>query len=150
MKRAFALEPFSRDHNDGLHLARALREERPDAPALARAAWERELSDHFAEEERLLGPLAGGDSARLYEEHRQIEQLISELPTSCVALGQALEDHIRWEERVLFPAIESRMTPDQEATLAQEALKMEHRRWETCPSRAEIVQRRLDRLHPGA
>lgn len=113
-------------------------------------AWKRELADHFAEEERLLGPLAGGDSARLHEEHRQIEQLISELPTSCVALGQALEDHIRWEERVLFPTIESRMTPDEETTLAKEALKMEHRRWETCPSRAEIVQHRLDRLHPKA
>lgn len=146
MKRAFALEPFSRDHNDGLHLARALKEERPNAPALAREAWERELADHFAEEERLLGPLAGADSARLYEEHRQIEQFISELPTSCVPLGQALEDHIRWEERLLFPAIESRMTPDEAANLAQEALKMEHRRWATCSRRAENVQRRLDRL----
>lgn len=144
MKRAFALEPFSRDHNDGLHLARALKEGRPEAPVMISEAWKRELADHFAEEERLLGPLAGGDSARLHEEHRQIEQLISELPTSCVALGQALEDHIRWEERVLFPTIESRMTPDEETTLAKEALKMEHRRWETCPSRAEIVQRRLD------
>lgn len=150
MKRAFALEPFSRDHNDGLHLARALREERPDAPALARAAWERELADHFAEEERLLGPLAGEDSMRLHDEHRLIEQLLGELPGSCLALGQALEDHIRWEERVLFPAIESGMTPDEEATLAQEALKMERRRWETCPCRAEIVQHRLDRLHPKA
>lgn len=150
MKRAFALEPFSRDHNDGLHLARTLKEERPAAPALARAAWERELADHFAEEERLLGPLAGEDSMRLHDEHRLIEQLLGELPGSCLALGHALEDHIRWEERVLFPTIESRMTPDEEATLAQEALKMEHRRWETCPSRAEIVQRRLDRLHPEA
>ncbi|MBL8069343.1 MAG: hypothetical protein JNM28_12920 [Armatimonadetes bacterium] len=146
MKRAFALEPFSRDHNDGLHLARTLKEERPAAPALAREAWEGELADHFAEEERLLGPLAGEDSARMHEEHRLIEQLIEELPSSCLALGKALEDHIRWEERVLFPAIESRITPDEEANLAQEALKMEHRRWETCPSRAEIVQRRLARL----
>ena len=145
MKRAFALEPFSRDHNDGLHLARALKEERPEAPALAREAWERELADHFAEEERLLGPLAGRDSERMHEEHGLIAQLIGELPSSCLALGQALEDHIRWEERVLFPAIESRMTPDEEATLAQEALKMEHRRWETCPSRAEIVKRRFAR-----
>ena len=64
MKRAFALEPFSRDHNDGLHLARTLKEERPAAPALAREAWEGELADHFAEEERLLGPLASGDSAK--------------------------------------------------------------------------------------
>lgn len=146
MKRAFALEPFSRDHNDGLHLARALKEERPEAPAMAREAWERELADHFAEEERLLGPLAGKDATRLHEEHRQIERLISELPFSCVSLGQALEDHIRWEERVLFPAIETCLTPGEASNLAQEALKMERRRWDTCPSRAELVQRRLDRF----
>lgn len=145
MKRALALEPFSRDHNDGLHLARVLKENRPDAASMARDAWKRDLQDHFTEEERLLGPLAGEFSARLYTEHQEIERLIGELPGSCAELGLALEKHIRWEERVLFPAIEASLTAEEEENLLKEALKMEHRRWEACPSRAEIVQRRLVR-----
>ncbi len=146
MKRAFALEPFSRDHNDGLHLARLLKERRPEAPNMAREAWEVDLRDHFLEEERLLGPLAAELMGRLRQEHLEIEHLIAELPESSVILGYALENHIRWEERVLFPVIESTMSCEEEAILSAESMKMERRRWVGCPQRARLVQRRLERL----
>lgn len=151
MKRAFALEPFSRDHNDGLHLARALKEGRVGAPQMARDAWDLELADHFAEEERLLGPLAGEMFAQMQTEHNIIAMLVDKLPESACELGQSLESHIRWEERVLFPAIESALTAEQDKLLTEETLRMEHRRWQHAPKRARLVERRISlRSVPGA
>jgi hemerythrin-like domain-containing protein len=144
MKRHPVLEPFSRDHNDGLHLARALKENRPGISKLVNEAWDRELADHFKEEERLLGPLSGDFISRLINEHLMISELIRQLPESAVELGHVLEDHIRWEERSLFPQIEAGMTTEQAEFLEIETMKMELRRWEHSADRARIVKRRLD------
>lgn len=143
MKRHKALEPFSRDHNTGLILARSLQLGREGAEQAAREAWESELKDHFEEEERLLGPLL--DSAllqRLITEHRQIAQHLADLPASMAELGNALHDHIRWEERVLFPWLETHATEEQLADLEREANRLEVRRWETDARRKELVTRR--------
>jgi iron-sulfur cluster repair protein YtfE (RIC family) len=108
-----------------------------------REAWDSELRDHFEEEERLLGPLL--DPAllqRLIAEHRQIANQIVELPSSMGDLGNALHDHIRWEERVLFPWLEIHATEEQLADLEREANLLEVRRWETDARRKELVTRR--------
>lgn len=143
MKRSFALEPFSRDHNDGLQLARVLKEDRQDATRMASEAWDRELADHFAMEEAFLGPLAGVLFEQMISEHRRIAQLVSELPMRTRVLGLALEEHIRWEERVLFPAIEACLTPETEGELTKAAYEMERRRWVTSPNRERLVRRRI-------
>ncbi|MBX7131125.1 MAG: hypothetical protein K1X67_00455 [Fimbriimonadaceae bacterium] len=143
MKRHRALEPFSRDHNIGLILARSLQLGREGAEQAARAAWEGELKDHFDEEERLLGPLL--DTAlleRLITEHRQIAQQLDDLPGSMAELGSALHEHIRWEERVLFPWLETHATEEQLADLEREANVLEVRRWETDARRKTLVTRR--------
>lgn len=143
MKRHKALEPFSRDHNTGLILARSLLLGREGAEQAAREAWESELKDHFDEEERLLGPLL--DPAlleRLVAEHRQIAQQLDNLPASMAELGAALLDHIRWEERELFPWIEVHATEQQLADVEREANLLEVRRWETDVRRKELVTRR--------
>ncbi len=143
MKRHPALEPFSRDHNDGLILARSLMTGETDAPRLAQAAWDGELRDHFKEEERLLGPLLSETSLEtLLREHREIEAMIESLPEGSAALGEALEAHIRWEERVLFPEIETTATEEDFKRLDRESQALEERRWPNSPRRAELVQRR--------
>jgi len=88
MKRHPALQPFSRDHNVGLVLARSL-QTAPDNGArheVARKlleAWDVELKDHFSEEERLLGPLASeGMAERLRHEHRVIAEWIEAFRTA--------------------------------------------------------------------
>jgi len=83
--------------------------------ALLHEAWEVELKAHFADEELLLKPhLSNRDMARLIEEHRALERHIkmadhADCAPSAEWLRETaamLEDHIRWEERELFPAAE--------------------------------------------
>lgn len=84
MKRAEALQPLSREHLAALLAARRLREAE-DAATAARDF----LEEHLAIRREALR-LAAGELAleRLHE------------------LGTLLYDHVRFEERELFPAIE--------------------------------------------
>ncbi len=122
LKRHPTLQPLSREHFGGLVLVRRLREAADaDEPArqatvgLLREAWEGELKGHFADEESLLGPhLKDSDMARLIEEHRALERHIKMADSAGCApsaewlreTATMLEEHIRWEERELFPAAE--------------------------------------------
>jgi len=143
MKRHPALEPFSRDHNDGLILARNLELDRDGAIEAMRLAWNVELEDHFAEEERLLIPLASDAAAdRLRAEHEEIARRVQRLPDEPEALGVLLRDHIRWEERVLFVEIEKTATDAQLATLAEQTDALELRRHEHDVQRKRLVRRR--------
>jgi len=147
MKRHPALEPFSRDHNTGLILARALIEKRPDAGEDLLRAWQSELKDHFREEERLLAPLATRESAfRLRQEHARIADLVARLPASGPALGTALEQHIRWEERQFFPEIQATAPEEALRLLSAETDRLEERRWEHGANRRRLVQLRRLRM----
>lgn len=134
MRRSPALVPLSHDHQHALELALALRRATaPAAPDLADRAtrwFADEGAHHFAtEEELLLGALprsvAGWASAttRVRSEHEEIRDRVGRLDrrrgTDLVpelhALGELLNDHVRFEERELFPTLEQHLD---EATLA--------------------------------
>ena len=157
MLRHPALEAFSRDHNVGLLLARRLQDavlgpaEARTAIELFREAWFGELLDHFAEEERLLLPLASVNHAeRLIREHFVIAAAAAALEDPGLkarVLGEAgavLEAHVRWEERELFPAIEASATPEQLRMLQEQTDIMEERHWDSplAGRRRELVQKR--------
>lgn len=143
MKRHPALEPFSRDHNDGLILARKLEEDRPGALAMFHAGWEQELRDHFEEEERLFGPTCTKDELhQLQAEHRAIQKAAFADSPEPKELGRLLHDHIRWEERVLFPSLESRMSGTELDALEEQSRLLEARRWPLDPQRERLVRRR--------
>jgi len=131
-RRAEALQPLSRDHLKALLAAKALREA-TDAGA-ARVAfldfWRDHGAHHFRVEEEVLLPQwalyaevdrAGVD--RMLEEHLRIRRealrleagqgTLEELHT----LGDLLHDHVRFEERQLFPAIEDSLNAEQLAKL---------------------------------
>lgn len=142
-----ALQPLSREHFGGLVLARdLLRFSADDAtPGQRRAvlrrlapAWMEDLEPHFVDEERLLGPLITSHEnfRRLIAEHREIERLVREGrvaadaeadpdPAALRRLGQLLHDHIRWEERVLFPAVEAAMSAADAEQVAQRTAEVE-------------------------
>ncbi len=144
MKRHPALEPFSRDHNYGLILARRLSEGVDSLPAF-REAWEVELRDHFEEEERLLLPICSEEEAeRMRREHQEIATLGANASTDHEArrLGELLHDHIRWEERELFVALESRANEASLRSLSLATRNLERRRGKANPLRAELVARR--------
>jgi iron-sulfur cluster repair protein YtfE (RIC family) len=132
MKRHPSLVPLSRDHNVGLILARKLSRGDQGVADEFLAAWNEEMSDHFDEEERLLQPLMDpGHRQRLQDEHREIRALVAQLQAGddvAEELGTRLHDHIRWEERQLFPAIEACATPTQLDALAKQTAELEHRR----------------------
>ncbi len=125
LKRHHPLKPLSRDHYVGLaqsqHLMKAADGDATDRRAAIAEfldAWEMHIAEHFNDEERLTGPLADeGDRTRLLDEHQQLRALAAEArkrrrqidPDACWIreLGRLLNEHIRWEERALFPALES-------------------------------------------
>jgi mannose-6-phosphate isomerase-like protein (cupin superfamily) len=161
MKRHPSLEPFSRDHNVGLVLARRLSEQPEQANSLGEflAAWHDELEDHFHEEERLLLPWCDPESRdRMVGDHRSIADLASraekeELPRDEVQrLGQLLNDHIRWEERSLFPALERDLDEAQLQAIGSDTADLEARRagsaWS--PRRGELNERRREEQLGGA
>jgi hemerythrin-like domain-containing protein len=126
--RSAALTPLSHDHQHALDVARRLRRATPadvgDALAYLRAFWVREGQRHFELEERHLS-----DALPDAEWRAQIERMLREHETirarvaavagveSAHELGTLLHDHVRFEERELFPWLESRLPEPELATL---------------------------------
>ncbi|HAP38419.1 MAG TPA: hypothetical protein DCQ94_01555 [Nitrospira sp.] len=149
MKRHQALEPFSRDHYSGLVVAKHL-QDRPGPNSVKELLelWENELADHFREEENLLSPLATVEMAdKLIQDHQEIASMVDKASTDSLELGEIIDlgkrlhDHIRWEERELFPALER---ASDISSIEVKALEMEKRRQEDGyhQRRAELVNRR--------
>ena len=123
MKRSAFLRPLSREHHAALSLARDCeRAARSGEAAKIEHACQRALRDfllehdrHFATEERTLLPLLQEAETqplvqRTLDDHRRLRGLLDGL-RQCDAealrsFGKCLADHVRFEERELFPALE--------------------------------------------
>lgn len=126
MQRNKHLEPLSHDHFEGLTVAKRIRaglarDAAPDVIAAYVARfWDRHLTRHFEQEERLLVPLAARCDAsplaeRMAREHAHLRALAAALgdedadrPALLETFAATLRDHIRFEERDLFPELERR------------------------------------------
>lgn len=146
IRRHPVLQPLSREHMSGLVQARnlAAAANRPPAErraALARfaAAWDEEIAEHFLDEERMLAGLLSVESLlRLVSEHRQLRLLAERAVAQAAAdepdvdlmraLGVALHDHIRWEEREAFGEAESAANQRDLDRLAEHARRIERDR----------------------
>lgn len=157
MIRHEALHPLSRDHAVGLLLARRLMRE--DAADELLSGWDLALEDHFIQEEQLLGPLIADPliNERLMDDHRAFEALVAKIqngnraPEIQCEAGALLDEHIHWEERVLFPHIEAVAGPDALRDLEAKTDEIERSRWDGPlePNRGRIVSNRLRRLRGG-
>ena len=139
MKRDEALTPLSRDHHQALHQALKLkRADEASAPDALRGMVEFFDADgalHFRVEEEVLLPAyvrdGGADPAdeaiaRVLTDHVWIRARIGALREAGEVrvddvreLGARLDDHVRHEERVLFPAIEAALSAEQLAALGR-------------------------------
>jgi len=146
IERHEALAPFSRDHYTGLVQAQHLKKAaESDAVARRKAiaefvdAWDNEIAEHFADEERLLPALAGDtDRQRLIAEHQQLTDLADQArvlrrqpdPDAQVVrqIGQTLDQHIRWEERELFVRLQDQLSNEQLAELGHQTEPIEQSR----------------------
>lgn len=138
LNRHPALIPLSRQHHKGLILAQLLKSDVPDYKGLptdipgkvafAKKELEKRLSRHFDWEANVLIPATRAYHEQLQAmndqvqaEHRQISAQIQQLSDTATSddldeLGRLLEQHIRFEERVWFAALQ-REVP--EAVLSQ-------------------------------
>lgn len=125
IKRHFALQPLSREHHYGLQLCWKIRTGFKKNIEISRirnyVVWfyENYLLPHFKIEEKYLFPVLGNDTdlvKRALSEHRKIKRLIqseTEICKNLNTIGELLESHIRFEERILFNEIQSVATNEQ-------------------------------------
>lgn len=127
IKRSPQLAPLSREHHDGLLFAWKIKqgiENKTSLDVMRRFAlwfWKHHIKPHFFQEEKILLPyLPANDpmAARLQEEHEHIRELILGLDDEAdqrtlVILSDLLNAHIRFEERELFPQLETILSPEQ-------------------------------------
>jgi hemerythrin-like domain-containing protein len=118
MKRDPRLHGLTSDHHQGLVLARRIARGGVDAAAV-RQRFDAELEPHFLAEEELLLPAlaAAGEPelvARTERDHAAMRAHLAAAergePERLAAFAALLEEHIRFEERELFPAAESRLS----------------------------------------
>jgi hypothetical protein len=144
MKRDPSLVPLSREHHDGLAMARRLRRETPtaDDAQVSRlcsdvcAFWDARLQAHFrAEVECLLVrlvrhlPAEHEAIAKTNADHVRIGGLVTtiietsdpgERREAVRRFGEALRSHIHWEEQVLFEIAQQRLKRDEMAAVGKE------------------------------
>lgn len=124
MKRSEFLRPLSREHHTALSLAKACERaaQSGDAEAVHEACrrvirdFALELDRHFEVEERSLLPLLQSPETRplvqrTLADHRHLRGLLDDLrrnhAETLIRFGKCLVDHVRFEERELFPALEA-------------------------------------------
>jgi hemerythrin-like domain-containing protein len=142
-KRAEALQPLSREHLGALIAAKTLKDAHEEDVDAARRHflefWQDDGRRHFRVEEEVLLPWwaryarvdrEGVD--RMLEEHLTIRAEALRLQdregglAELHALGFLLHDHVRFEERELFPKIEVSLGPEHLAILVPVIAEAEH------------------------
>ncbi len=125
IKRHEALKAFSKDHHHGLLLCWKIREGLKRNIDLARIKayanwfWENHLQQHFNEEEKYIFCILPADDALIIqalEQHKRLQNLFEETqhaPESLQSIQKELDEHIRYEERILFNKIQEVATEEQ-------------------------------------
>jgi hemerythrin-like domain-containing protein len=140
MKRAEALQPLSREHLSALLAAKELKE----AADLKQATlafldfWRSDGKRHFRVEEEVLLPTWAAHAdvdrdgvSRMLNEHLAIRCEALRLAAGEATLedarelGRLLHDHVRFEERQLFPTVEDALDADSLGRLAAAIEEME-------------------------
>jgi hemerythrin-like domain-containing protein len=125
VKRSEQLKSLSHEHHHALFVAKRLRDEGSGATTAFAEFWKSEGEAHFRIEEEVLlpgsgleGPGSDPDVARMLDEHLDIRRRVRRILEGDASedefgeLGVALTSHVRFEERELFPRIESLLDQD--------------------------------------
>ncbi|MGC1632053.1 MAG: hemerythrin domain-containing protein [Gelidibacter sp.] len=129
LKRHKALQPYSREHHHGLLLSWKIRSGFSKNIELERiktyADWffEQHLIPHFELEEAHIFPLLEADNElvkRALADHKSLKRLFNDtkdIEKSLHQIEKELVEHIRFEERILFPEIQKNATEEQLALI---------------------------------
>ena len=135
IKRSEQLAPLSRDHHEALLFVWKIRQglkngtDQKTIGQFVEWFWKRHLEEHFREEEQILAPWLPKENdlvQRMLNDHQDIEAMVhinANIPdkTLLVNLAQAIDDHIRFEERQLFPYAE-KVIPEKELNFIYEQI----------------------------
>lgn len=125
IKRDLALQPLSREHHYSLLLCWKIRQGFSKGVETHRikryADWffENHIQPHFREEEEHIFPILGNENLLVKKaigEHRKLSRLFrdnEETEKSLSLIEEMLENHIRFEERVLFNEIQQIASQEQ-------------------------------------
>lgn len=131
IKRHESLKPLSREHHHGLLLCWKIRQGLKKEIALERIKayvdwfWEQHLKFHFEVEEKYIFPVLPKEHPMVLQvlvEHHKIKDLILSKDDTLLnlqSLEKVLDDHIRFEERILFNEIQNIATPAQLSEIDQ-------------------------------
>jgi len=139
IKRHEALQPWSRDHHRGLLLSWKIKKgfalgiDPLRIKKYTNWFWNTHLKPHFVTEEDYIFPILGSENPMVkqaVEEHKKLKSLFESRENISHTLSEIeylINDHIRFEERVLFNAIQE-VASDAEIEL----LKRVHTDTATC------------------
>ncbi|GAA4732931.1 hemerythrin domain-containing protein [Flavisolibacter ginsenosidimutans] len=145
IKRSKELTPLSKEHHEGLLFGWKIKQglkNGTDHALIARYIqwfWDNDLQMHFRKEEAILAPhLSGGNEwvQRMFADHAAIKVLVEQCAktideNSFIKLADAVHDHIRFEERILFPYAEKEIPAETLAAMFEELNKIDKKAtWE--------------------
>ncbi len=145
IKRSKELVPLSKEHHEGLlfgwKIKQGLRNGTPHQTIseFIQWFWEADLQEHFRKEEEVLAvhlPAGNALVQQMLEEHEQLEAQVRlcamiQDEELFIQLADGLHNHIRFEERVLFPFAENNISRATMALIYEQLLPQHpHRKWE--------------------
>lgn len=145
IKRSKELVPLSQEHHEGLLFGWKIKQGLKNGTPYTVISdfiqwfWEADLEQHFRKEEQVLVPHLPKEDPlvkQMLEEHEQLEALIRlcamvQDEDIFLQLADGLHNHIRFEERTLFPHAEKTISPEALQNIYLELLKKHpHRKWE--------------------
>ncbi|WP_107039215.1 hemerythrin domain-containing protein [Brumimicrobium mesophilum] len=131
LKRHESLQPFSREHHQGLLLGWKIRKGIKNGVSLEKIKsyndwfFEKYLKPHFEDEEKYIFPVLGDEHVMIEKaksDHERLKELFSveqELEESINSIEEELERHIRFEERELFQLIQEIASPTELEKIAE-------------------------------
>lgn len=141
MKRDRNLVALSRDHHHGLLLGWKIRQGLKNnvSPILIAEYilyfYQAALLPHFGEEEQQILTLLDDDNEmklKTIDDHRKISRLINSLNSgradsvSFLEIASTLDEHIRFEERQLFPYLQEKLSSEKLDEMGQAIERIHH------------------------
>ncbi|MGN6600919.1 MAG: hemerythrin domain-containing protein [Ginsengibacter sp.] len=138
LKRDENLLKLSRDHHAGLLFCWKIRQGVKYHVAVERMIeyiryfWDHHFATHFKEEEEFLfAQVRDKEVQKALDDHEKIKTFIDQVSVSgmeneedvLLELADTVDDHIRYEERVLFPHLQEKLSEDQLKTIGEQMVE---------------------------
>lgn len=141
IKRHISIQPYSREHHHGLLLCWKIRESLKHQIEIDRIKkyadylWETQIKPHFEAEEKYMFPVLGDEHSMIIQakkEHQRLEELFNKknnVVETLKTIQIELDEHIRFEERILFNKIQEVATKEELKTIDKHHENLDSDTW---------------------